>query len=497
MKTTGFGFILLITVLMLISCRQEKAGPEILARVADRVITVNEFIERAEYSFRPDYCREDNYIHRKIILNSLIAEKLLALEAGTENELYRNTEFQQYIRGRQEQVMRQLYYLRQAREKAAAPETAVSQVFQNINREYRLEYYQLPQEQVNPQLLSAMQSDSSRFYQSFRDMTGIQDTIPTRTISFNQPGDADLRQALFHNQVLPGAILGPFPGETGFVMIARVKGWISDISLSETVQADLRAQAREEVLRVNADGVFNSKIADLMRGVTMELNPPVFRRLVQLKGEQYYQSARERKEAFRKKVWGDDQQEMVIDDPLAGLDEILDLPLMNVAGNEWTVAEFEQVLMRHPLVFRKSKMEPEEFAEQLRLAIVDLIQDLYITEDAYRQELDQDPLVRQKTALWQDNMLALYQRNQKLDELGLSHKMNEELIAAHLNPYIRQLQEKYNNQISINTEAFEKIKLTHTDMFVVDSNVPFPVKVPSFPQVTTLSLLDYGSELKK
>jgi len=495
MKRAGFRFILALILLLVFSCRREKSRPDILATVADRVITVNDFIERAEYGFRPDYCRDDNYIHRKIVLNSLIAEKLLALEAGTENELFRNEEFQLYLQGRREQVMRQLYYLRQARAKAVAGDEAVNEVFRNINREYTIEYFLLPEQQATAGLLAGLQNDSSLFAQTFRNLTGIQDTIPTKKISFNQPADQAFRLALFHSRIGPGAILGPFPGEPGQVMIARVKGWISDISLSATVQADLREQAREEVLRVNADGIFKSKIADLMRGVTMELNPPVFKRLVQLKGEQYYRSARERKEAFRKKIWGDDQQNMVADDSMAGLDEILELPLMNVAGNEWTVAEFEQVLMRHPLVFRKSKMEPEEFAEQLRLAMVDMIQDIYITDEAYRQKLDKDPVIEQKTMLWQDNMLALYHRNQHLDELGISHKLDEELISLHLNPYIRELQQKYKDQIQINTDAFEKIKLTHVDMFVVESNVPFPVKVPTFPQITTLSLLDYGKRM--
>jgi len=67
----------------LTSCTVETTDSElnVLAKVGSRTITLQDFIRRAEYSIRPLYCRQANYIHKKIILNSLIAEKLFALEA--------------------------------------------------------------------------------------------------------------------------------------------------------------------------------------------------------------------------------------------------------------------------------------------------------------------------------------------------------------------------------------------------------------------------------
>jgi len=63
------------------SDKNADTGLDILAVVGDRIITSQDFIRRAEYSIRPLYCRQSNYIHKKIILNSLIAEKLFAIEA--------------------------------------------------------------------------------------------------------------------------------------------------------------------------------------------------------------------------------------------------------------------------------------------------------------------------------------------------------------------------------------------------------------------------------
>ena len=78
MRFTNYLFILFL----FLSCAEKPFVPEeaVLAQVGEKFITIQDFIRRAEYTIRPDYCRQDNYIHKKIILNSLIAEKLASLE---------------------------------------------------------------------------------------------------------------------------------------------------------------------------------------------------------------------------------------------------------------------------------------------------------------------------------------------------------------------------------------------------------------------------------
>ena len=39
------------------------------------------------------------------------------------------------------------------------------------------------------------------------------------------------------------------------------------------------------------------------------------------------------------------------------------------------------------------------------------------------------------------------------------------------------------------------VELTRIDMFVTQRNMPFPIVVPSFPQVTTDPWLDYGKKM--
>ena len=70
------------------------------------------------------------------------------------------------------------------------------------------------------------------------------------------------------------------------------------------------------------------------------------------------------------------------------------------------------------------------------------------------------------------------------------------MIEDHLNPYIDQLQTKYDKEIEVDVERFNQIKLTRIDMLVMQQNVPFPLVVPGFPQITTDNKLNYGSKME-
>ena len=80
-----------------------------LIRIDNKEITKNDFIKRAEYTIRPSYCKSNNNIHKKIILNSIIAEKLMSLEIE-ENLLEENLS-SNFLNGIKEQKMRELLLL--------------------------------------------------------------------------------------------------------------------------------------------------------------------------------------------------------------------------------------------------------------------------------------------------------------------------------------------------------------------------------------------------
>ena len=174
-------------------------------------------------------------------------------------------------------------------------------------------------------------------------------------------------------------------------------------------------------------------------------------------------------------------------------------PLFRIDGQIWSVADFEQEMQRHPLVFRKRNMAKSEFAEQFKLAIVDMVRDRYVTTAAYEAGYDKAEEVQRNAQMWRDNLSALYQQNKYLHSLGLVSAFRNEpvkIIESRLNPLIDSLQAKYSEKIAIDTERFESIKLSRIDLFAVQRNMPFPVVVPSFPMITTDHTLDYGKSVK-
>ena len=171
-----------------------------------------------------------------------------------------------------------------------------------------------------------------------------------------------------------------------------------------------------------------------------------------------------------------------------------------IDGQTWTVDDFRRELMSHPLVFRERKMPSDEFSEQFRFAVADLVRDHYITQEAYRRGYDQINVVQRNEQMWRDVFLALYQKNKYLKGVGEKRNFVANYMAIinnRLNAYVDSLQQRYYKQIELDFEEFEKIALTSIDLFVKQKNQPYPHVVPRFPILTTDHLIDYVRRMEK
>ena len=145
-------------------------------------------------------------------------------------------------------------------------------------------------------------------------------------------------------------------------------------------------------------------------------------------------------------------------------------------------------------------MPSTEFANQFRLAIADLVRDIYVTKEAYKKGYDRVPVVQRNVNMWRDSYIALYQKKALLDSVRETRNFNKNyhaIIEEHLNPYVRELQTKYNKQIELDFELFETISLSSIDLFVKQSEQPFIYVVPMFPLITSEHLIDYVTRMKK
>ena len=145
-------------------------------------------------------------------------------------------------------------------------------------------------------------------------------------------------------------------------------------------------------------------------------------------------------------------------------------------------------------------MRNKEFGQQLQFAIMDMIRDKHLAQEAYKRGYDKINIIQRNVNMWQDNINYQYHKNNYLRSVlpdSLTEMNYIPLIEDYLNPLVDSLQIKYADQIEVDVEAFNDINLTRIDMSVTQENVPFPKMVPSFPLVTTDNKLDYGSRMKK
>ncbi|MDZ7269586.1 MAG: hypothetical protein ONB48_20055 [candidate division KSB1 bacterium] len=487
--------------LWLVHCaRQETSAPPaetLIARIGDKTISLNEFIRRMEYTPRPPYCRGEDYVQRKIALNSLIAEKLLALEAGEQNALTRSEAFQLYLQGRKEQAMRQWQYYEEAYKPAQVTAAEVKAAYEAAGRKYRIAYFTCKDSSQARQMRRQIQ-EQGRPFAEIPLAAGTLDSLPQREVEWNSPEPPAIHAALYSQPRAPYEVLGPIATGEGSYVLLQVLGWTETLPLTDTQQQQRWQQVRERLKQQKAEALYDQFIARVMRGKRLDFAPQTFRRLVAIVAPYYLQSNAAKGAALQQQLWGTPENRERLQHMSTQLDALLDEPLMQIDGQLWTVRDFEREIKLHPLVFRKTSFPAGEFAEQLRLAIVDMVRDRYLTQEAYKKGYDRVPEVQRYTGMWKDNLLFLHQQNEYLKARGKQEAFNKnfiQVITEDLNPYVKQLQRKYHDLIEINTEVFERTPVTRIDMLVTQSSVPFPVVVPAFPLITTAHQLDYGRNM--
>jgi len=500
LKQSSLKFVWLLGftgALLLCVCGKKTPDPtagKVLVKVADKEIRVDEFIRRAEYTIRPPYCRQDNYIHKKIILNSLIAEKLLALEAGEDNELTANEQFQDYIRGRKEQAMRQWLFHEIAYKQVKPDTSEIKKINKLAGRKYKVNFITLPDSNRAGQFKQEMADSAATLEALFQQYFGAESAVPVREVGWEEDPGGIIHEALFSAPLKKEQVVGPLKTDDGHYLLLQIAGWTDRLAITE---ADIQRRWKdvsEKIKNQRAGAIYHEFVGEVMRGKRVEFARPTFNKLVEIFGPIYLKSMEDKQAAFNQRFWEND---VAIDSLGNNIDEILEHPLLQIDGETWNVQQFLKEMRIHPLVFRKQRFGKNEFPEQFKLAMVDLIRDKYVTREAYERGYDSVGAVTGNAKMWQDYLLAMYQKNQYLKSVNASETDFMKLIDAHLNQYVDSLQTKYFHQIEIDTDAFEQIQVTGIDLFALQKNVPFPIVVPGFPLLTTDNKLDYGKKMSR
>ena len=495
--------IICISVMLLLGCQKTADVPDdaIIARIGDRNITKNEFIRRSEYTIRPPYCKMgDQIIHKKIILNSLIAEKLLALEAEEKQLLQDHEGFQAFIKGRREQAMRKLLYNEKAYEKVKLSDREMADLFKVAGRTYHIQYFNVPDSATAAEIGQYLDEHPDQFAQVYEKYYG-DDKVPARDVGLTDYENHQVEKALFTRPLKNGSVIKPLKITDNQYLMMRVDGWTDSRVFAEDDVKKRWEQVRERLTLRKASALWDDYRHNIMKGKHLKFSEDTFFKMAEIFATAYHFRDQEKQSLFNDRFWDRTKQSFDLDKISAALGQqeaLQTAPFFTIDGSMFTVRDFRQMMASHPLVFRERRFSRSEFPQQFKLAVVDMIADQYLNQDAYDQGLDQHAWVRRTESMWRDALTGMYLRNTYLDSIGKKDAFIANYLPVlrnDLNPYVKSLQEKYSDRIEIDADLLKQIKLTRIDMFVIQKWEPYPVIVPQFPVITDEHRLDYGKDM--
>jgi len=470
----------------------------ILARVDGKTITVNEFIRRAEYTPRPAWCNSASYIHKKIVLNSLIGEKLFALAAGEKNPLITAPKVENFLKGRKEQAMREYLFLKEGYAGVEIDTTLLKKSVVNASRRYHIAYFNATDSATAHLLNTRMRSQREPMQIAMRSFAPL-DTLPQREVIWAKSENDAVIDSLFITRREKGDLIGPVQTAPGQYLFMQVLEITPEPVVTNEKLRELWNSVKERLTDKEARANWDRYILSVMKGRHIEFNRAAFFKLADLLGPLYLRSREEERASFEQRYWNQPQEDVNWEDYLSQVKAMAGEPLFTVDGEVWNVERFFHEMQSHPLVFREKRMQNREFGRQLQLAIIDMVRDQYLTRRAYKRGYDRLEGVEREVAMWQDYYNALFYRDAYLRAMGDSSADSPRSLQAieqHLNARVDSLQRKYSGRIAIDMKAFDAIQLTAIPMTVAQENVPYPKVVPAFPQVTTSYRLDYGKRME-
>ena len=487
MAKANYSF-LIIVLFVYLGCNNSTEKPpnvpiNILAEIGNKTITVNDFIKRCEYVPRPVYCRGDNYIHKKISLNSLIAEKIFSIEFDRRN--YDTTNDQKnFIQGQKEQSMRQLMLKRFGFDKVKIDTSHIRFLSMLSNRRYEIHFINLDQKHKETLLNLPLKSSID----DISTLLNLKIKSTKKIINKNDNMINEVKQILYFSEPVLNALYGPFTTQENSILCFEVRGWNKNVDITEKQKKDTWDETIKVYSEELAKKYYGKYVSNLLKGKSIKFDPEIFP-LFSKKLSKIYLIEKNKKEAvIENRIWNQKEET-----EFASFDDIRKMKnqvILTHGQKQYKISELLDLIKKHPLVFRKKSININQFSNELKYAVADLIRDVYITKEAYSLGLDKNILVINNEKKWEDYIKSL-----SLNNLIIKKNSPDSTPTKKLIMIVDSLQNEYSDIIKIDTDKFEKIKLSRVDMSVMYSNQPYTKLEPDFPIITNDHILDYGQKV--
>ena len=483
-----------ITCALIFACATKKLPEDALIRVGDKYITIKEFQYRGEFTPHPNFPRHDRNLE-KVLLNSIIMEKIFVLEHGEDSDLAKAENFTNYIKGVKEQKMREQLFYEKAFNAVQLDSADIRKRMILSQREYDLEFYSIKNDSIARVLRDRVRANPDKAIEIF-DSAWDMEKRPTWSVKWKDPDHVKIHEALYSGPLAQDSVVGPIALDHGAWIIMKVVNW-KDVLLMGGFDQELRHYEVVEKTTMNkATLAWEDYMRNVMKGKEIKFDTDVFFKLAELTFNLETANDQSEKTTIMQRFWQEEDSTLTIAD-LPTEEAFLQQPFFTIDGVTWTVGDFRQAVASHPLVYRRSTEISGEFLIQFKIAVADLVRDHYLTKAAYEGGLDSDTKVERTVEMWEDAMIATYERDQTLSRLGkafpdttdINRKRN---LEKAFDAYIDDLFTKYNDDIEINRDEFDKIELSETQLFVMQERVPYPVAVPSWPVFSSKNSIDYN-----
>ena len=487
MAKANYSF-LIIVLFVYLGCNNSTEKPpnvpiNILAEIGNKTITVNDFIKRCEYVPRPVYCRGDNYIHKKISLNSLIAEKIFSIEFDRRNFDTTNDQ-KNFIQGQKEQSMRQLMLKRFGFDKVKIDTSHIRFLSMLSNREYEIHFINL--DSKHKEILLNLPLKSS--IDDISTLLNLKIKSTKKIINKNDNMINEVKQILYFSEPALNALYGPFKTQENSILCFEVRGWNKNVDITEKQKKDTWDETIKVYSEELAKKYYGKYVSNLLKGKSIKFDPEIFP-LFSKKLSKIYLIEKNKKEAvIENRIWNQKEET-----EFASFDDIRKMKnqvILTHGQKQYKISELLDLIKKHPLVFRKKSININQFSNELKYAVADLIRDVYITKEAYSLGLDKNILVINNEKKWEDYIKSLSLNNLIIKKNSPDSTPTKDLIMI-----VDSLQNEYSDIIKIDTDKFEKIKLSTVDMSVMYSNQPYTKLEPDFPIITNDHILDYGQKV--
>jgi hypothetical protein len=481
LKGNNVAFLLALVLFLGHTLPENISKDTVLARVGSKEITVKEFLERSELTIRPQ-----NFKDKYTTLNNLILEKILALEAEKNSEVLEKPAFKGILKGLKEQSMRDSLYHEIAFNKIKLEPAELRAAYKASLREYELEFYVLKNKVFADDIEAVLDTVPGISGEVFKELGTTIGERPVRKVTFKDKDDDAIHEALFSEPIDTGVVVGPLKLTNGTYILMKVLNWVDYPIIGGIEQAEQWEKAKQTMHGVKARKLWRTFQTKLMGGKRLEFNKETFNTLADAAME-YYIS----------KTESDSLYISTSENPLLKSSVEPDAPFLSIDNNLWTADDFRKELLVHPLVFRTKDINRDNFKEQFRLAVVDMIRDYYLTQEAYKISLDKLDEIDKTVNTWKDYLSATSEMNRVIKSAlsqGIITRENNLGMLRYKESYLMNLQKEYGSIVTINTEELERISLTKVDFLAVRPGVPFPNAVPGFPVLFRSGNLDYAKQ---